>query len=241
MTKTFKVLSILLTYPTQDWLGAVPEFEEVLRVEKVLPAESVTEVAAFLKELQAVDPMEAQARYVRLFDQTRALSLHLFEHVQGDSRERGQAMVDLLKMYEDKGLFIGTKELPDHIPLFLEFLSEMPLAGAREALAQPIHIVAALAERLRRRDSGYAAVMSAIVAAARVAVDPEEIAPLLALPEDDPDDLEALDEIWEEEAITFGGGAGDDSCGPDRLQRQVRAANRAAPAVETNKPEVRHG
>ena len=123
MTKTFKVLSILLTYPTQNWLGAVPEFEEVLRVEKVLPAESLTEVAAFLKELQAVDPMEAQARYVRLFDQTLALSLHLFEHVHGDSRERGQAMVDLLKMYEDKGLFIGTKELPDHIPLFLEFLS----------------------------------------------------------------------------------------------------------------------
>ncbi|MEQ8248084.1 MAG: nitrate reductase molybdenum cofactor assembly chaperone [Alphaproteobacteria bacterium] len=241
MTKTFKVLSILLSYPAQEWLSAIPDFEGVLRAEGVLPPEALAEVAAFLEDLRTVDPIEAQSRYVRLFDQTRALSLHLFEHVHGDSRERGQAMVDLLKMYEDKGLYIGTKELPDHVPLFLEFLSEMPLAEARETLAQPIHIFAALAERLRRRDSGYAAVMAAIVAAAQATVDPDEVAPLLSMPEDDPDDLEALDEIWEEEAVTFGGGAGDDSCGPDRLQRQVRAANRVAPTVETNKPEVRHG
>ncbi|NQV81327.1 MAG: nitrate reductase molybdenum cofactor assembly chaperone [Alphaproteobacteria bacterium] len=240
MTKTFKVLSILLAYPSEEWLSAIPEFEEILRTEGILPTDSIEEVTAFLQELQSIDPIESQSRYVRLFDQTRALSLHLFEHVHGDSRDRGQAMVDLLKMYEERGLFIDAKELPDHLPLFLEFLSEMPLPQARDTLAQPLHIVAALEERLRKRDSGYAAVMAAIVAAANVAVNPDDVAPLLALPEDDPEDLAALDEIWEEEAVTFGGGTGDSSCGPDRLQRQVRAANRVAPVAGTEKTGVSH-
>lgn len=240
MTKTFKVLSLLLSYPDEEWLAAAPELEETLRAENVLPPESLESVVTFLRNLHADDVVEAQTCYVLLFDQTRALSLHLFEHVHGDSRDRGQAMVDLLKMYEERGLFIDAKELPDHLPLFLEFLSEMPLDEARETLAQPLHIVAALEDRLRRRKSGYADVMAAVVAAAGTAVKAEEVKPILAQPEDDPTDLEALDEIWEEEAVTFGGGNGEAACGPDRLQRQVRAANRAAPEPNTEKMGERH-
>jgi len=240
MTKTFKVLSLLLSYPDEEWLKAASELEAILRTEAVLPPESLEAVVTFLRNLAADDVVEAQTRYVLLFDQTRALSLHLFEHVHGDSRDRGQAMVDLLKMYEEKGLFIDAKELPDHLPLFLEFLSEMPLDEARETLAQPLHIVAALEDRLRRRKSGYADVMGAIVAAANVSVNADEVAPILAQPEDDPTDLEALDEIWEEEAVTFGGGTGEDACGPDRLQRQVRAANRVAPEPNEEKLGERH-
>jgi nitrate reductase delta subunit len=229
-----------LSYPDEEWLAAAPELEETLRAENVLPPESLESVVTFLRNLHADDVVEAQTRYVLLFDQTRALSLHLFEHVHGDSRDRGQAMVDLLKMYEERGLFIDAKELPDHLPLFLEFLSEMPLDEARETLAQPLHIVAALEDRLRRRKSGYADVMGAVVAAAGTAVKAEEVKPILAQPEDDPTDLEALDEIWEEEAVTFGGGNGEAACGPDRLQRQVRAANRAAPEPKTEKMGERH-
>lgn len=240
MTKTFKVLSLLLSYPDEAWLAAAPELEESLLVEKILPPKSLDAVIGFLRHLNAEDLVEAQTRYVLLFDQTRALSLHLFEHVHGDSRDRGQAMVDLLKMYEEKGLYIDAKELPDHIPLFLEFLSEMPLNEARDTLAQPLHIVAALEERLRRRDSGYADVLAAIIASAGVAVNPDEVAPLLAQPEDDPTDLDALDQIWEEEAVAFGGGTAEADCGPDRLQRQVRASNRVAPAPGTTKMGERH-
>ena len=240
MTKSFKVLSLLLSYPDEEWLAAASELEESLLAEKVLPPKSPDAVIGFLRNLNAQDLVEAQTRYVLLFDQTRALSLHLFEHVHGDSRERGQAMVDLLKMYEERGLYIDAKELPDHIPLFLEYLSEMPLDEARETLTQPLHIVAALEERLRRRESGYAEVLAAIVAIAGVAVNPGEVAPLLAQPEDDPTDLEALDQIWEEEAVTFGGGTAEADCGPDRLQRQVRASNRVAPAPGTTKMGERH-
>ena len=101
-----------------------------------------------------------QERYVELFDRTRSLSLHLFEHVHGESRDRGQAMIDLKSLYEKNGLFLGAAELPDYVPVFLEFLSTRPLTEARTLLGQTAHILTALAERLEKRRSPYAAVFA---------------------------------------------------------------------------------
>ena len=150
--KTFKVLSALLSYPTEALIEAAPEFLAVLDAEKLVPAASRRAVDMLIEEIAIGDVYDLQERYGLLFDRSKTLALHLFEHVHGESRDRGQAMVDLKAMYEDAGLFIAANELPDYVPLLLEFLSTQPLANARELLGQTAHILAALAERLGRRE-----------------------------------------------------------------------------------------
>ena len=144
-----------------------------------------------------------------LFDRTRSLSLHLFEHVHGESRDRGQAMVDLKAQYEKAGLEQDSTELPDFLPLFLEYVSTLPAAEARDALAQPAHIFAALAERLRKRRSAYEAVFRALVALSAAKPKEDDVAALLALPDPDANDFAALDAAWEDEEVRFGPGAND--------------------------------
>ena len=139
-----------------------------------------------------------------LFDRSRTLSLNLFEHIHGESRDRGGAMVDLLETYRAGGFDLAGTELPDHLPVLLEFLSTQPLEQAVATLADAGHILVALAERLRRRDSGYAPVLSALVALAEAHAGTEEAQILLAEADDDPEDLQALDAVWEEAQVTFG-------------------------------------
>ena len=112
---------------------------------------SASELQTLIDELASGDLYDLQERYVLLFDRTRSLSLHLFEHVHGESRDRGQAMIDLKAHYEQAGLAMSAAELPDFLPLFLEYLATRPLKEACEPLGQPAHIFAALAERLRKR------------------------------------------------------------------------------------------
>ncbi|MFM2280170.1 MAG: nitrate reductase molybdenum cofactor assembly chaperone, partial [Pseudomonadota bacterium] len=139
---------------------------------------------------------------------------------------RGQAMVDLMTMYEDSGFVIDAKELPDYLPLFLEFLSTRSVEEVNDLLAQTAHITAALGERLKKRDSIYANAFSALRLLSSAKPDQKLLKQLLEGAEDDPNDLAALDRIWEDEAVTFGGNSGDNSCGPDRLRTQMRAAAR---------------
>jgi len=228
MTRSFKVLSLLLTYPTREIQDAAQEMKEVLAGEAVLGPRERRGVDALIDEIANGDLYDMQERYVLLFDRTRTLSLHLFEHIHGESRDRGQAMVDLMSMYEEHGLAIDARELPDHLPLFLEFLSTLPLAEARDVLTQPLHIVAAVGERLKKRKSAYAHVFAALTAMAQHKAPADEVKALLDEPEHDPNDFEDLDRIWEAEAVTFGGVA-ENACGPDRLRTRIRAANRPAP------------
>jgi nitrate reductase delta subunit len=206
MIRTFKVLSLLLSYPTEAIQEAAPECHGVIEAEGLVPPRFRPPLYALIDELGQGDLYDLQERYILLFDRTRSLSLHLFEHVHGESRDRGQAMVDLMALYESHGLVIDARELPDYLPLFLEFLATRPMAEARSLLAQPLHVVTALGERLRRRKSVYAAVFRALEAVADGKAESESLAALLDEPEDDPNDLEALDKIWEEEAVTFGPG-----------------------------------
>jgi nitrate reductase delta subunit len=129
-------------------------------------------------------------------------------------------------MYEDAGFDIDAKELPDYLPLFLEFLSTRPESEAAELLAQTAHIATALKERLKKRDSVYVNAFGVLETLGQGRPDAALLRELLDAPEDDPDDLEALDRVWEEEAVTFGGNAGENACGPDRLRTQMRAAAR---------------
>lgn len=228
--KTLKVLSALLTYPTQDLLGASEEFKELLHGEAALPPKHLQAILGFIDDLAGHDLFDAQERYVFLFDRTRSLSLHLFEHVHGESRDRGQAMVDLLKMYEDAGYAAVQNELPDFVPLFLEFASTREPAAAIELIGQPAHVFAALHERLQKRNSPYASVLSALIALSRVKPDEELLCQLRHEPDPDPDDLEALDAAWEEEEVIFGPGSADD-CGKDELAARLRQATRPADGV----------
>jgi len=227
MTRTFKVLSALLSYPTAELQKAAGDMKAVLEAEKLLSAPVLRAVLTLLNEIESRDLYDLQERYVLLFDRTKSLSLHLFEHVHGESRDRGQAMIDLQNLYAEKGLEIGASELPDFVPLFLEFLSTQPRAEAYDLLGQPVHILAALAERLRKRDSSYEAVFRSLVALASVKPKGEHIAAILNEPDPDADDLAALDAAWEDEPVQFGPGAGD-GC-KDGLIARVRAGRRPAP------------
>jgi nitrate reductase delta subunit len=223
MTLTFKALSVLLSYPEADLVGAVADIRAVLDQEALVPAFERRLIDKLLDEIATLDLYELQERYVFLFDRTRSLSLHLFEHVHGESRDRGQAMVDLRSLYEQGGLDVDTRELPDYLPLFLEFLSLRPLAEARALLQEPIGVISALRERLSKRKTPYAGVFRALEAIAGGSTDVKLLNALRRAPDDDPNDLEALDALWEDAPVTFG--PGDSRCSEaDPIVRQARDA-----------------
>jgi nitrate reductase delta subunit len=223
--KTFKALSALLSYPGEDLQAAAGEIGDVIRAEKLVDAHALLALDLLLDEIEHSDLFELQERYVDLFDKTRRLSLHLFEHVHGESRDRGQAMVDLAALYEKRGLMLAANELPDYLPLFLEYLSTRPIEEARGLLRSTSHILAAIEERLTSRNSDYASVFGAIrcIAGDRAAASTVETAT-----EGTGDDLAALDAAWEETAVVFGPGDTMEGCSLDRLRIQMRAGRRDA-------------
>jgi nitrate reductase delta subunit len=229
MRQTFKVLSELLSYPTAELQAAVPHLAAAIDREALMPAAIRRQLERLLNEIATGELYDLQERYVLLFDRTRSLCLHLFEHVHGESRDRGQAMIDLKALYENGGLEIDAPELPDFVPLFLEFLSTRPRAEACELLSQTAHILAALAERLHKRRSAYEAAFRALVALAAAKPKPDDVSALLVEPDPDASDLEALDAAWEDEPVTFGPNAGS-GC-KDGLIARIRAGRRPAPGV----------
>jgi len=232
--RTFKVLSALLSYPTEELKSATEELRGVLREESIVTGAHLRGLEALLDDLRDRDIYDSQERYTLLFDRTRSNALHLFEHVLGESRDRGQAMVNLAEHYEQHGFEVSAKELPDYLPLFLEFLSVIPIDEAKDLLDEPIEIIATLDERMRKRRSIYRAVFQTLRAISRGKVDPARLAALMAEVETEPDDFEALDKEWEETAVTFGPGAQEDSaCGRSRIATLIRAGLRD---VRNNQP-----
>lgn len=229
--KTLKVLSALLTYPTADLIAAGPELKSALQSEGVLPRQSREALGRLIDHLASSDLYEAQERYVFLFDRTRSLSLHLFEHVHGESRDRGQAMIDLIQVYQEGGFSPTAAELPDFVPLFLEYAATRSPQVAIDLVAQPGHVFAALRERLAKRNSPYEAVFAALVQLANGRLDEQALAALRAEPDPEPDDLDALDAAWQDEEVLFGPGAADANCGKDSLTARLRQARRPAPGV----------
>ncbi len=204
MDRTFKAISLILSYPTEELQAAMPEITAVIMADTRMTSLCRREFATLLDQLAQDDIYALQEAYVGLFDRSRTLSLNLFEHVHGESRDRGGAMVSLVETYRDGGFDPATSELPDHLPVLLEFLSLRPSAEAQDTLADAAHIFAALVERLERRESAYAAVFAALLQLSGEKADTAAVAELLEQPEDDPDDLEALDKVWEETEVTFG-------------------------------------
>lgn len=209
--KTFRVLSALLAYPEPDLLAHMDELVAALAAEMLLPAEEHQALVRVMRDLARLDPLDAQERYVALFDRNRSLSLHLYEHIHGESRERGQAMVELGALYRLHGVEISTAELPDYLPLLLEFFSMLPIKAAAALLGEAVHVVAALREKLARRDSPYAAVLAAVESLAAKPAERAAVEEVLAMLKPEADDLEALDRQWEEEAVRFTAAGGPDT------------------------------
>ncbi|AKO99768.1 nitrate reductase molybdenum cofactor assembly chaperone (plasmid) [Marinovum algicola DG 898] len=204
MDRTLKALSLILSYPTRELQLAMPEIGGVLASDTRLTAGARRALRPLVEELAGRDIYDLQETFVMLFDRSRTLSLNLFEHVHGESRDRGGAMVSLVETYREGGFDPVTSELPDHLPVLLEFLATRPFAEAQNTLADAAHIFEALSERLVRRESPYAAVFAGLIQLAGIKADQEAVAEMLAQPDDDPTDLEALDEVWEESEVLFG-------------------------------------
>ncbi|MDP3264191.1 MAG: nitrate reductase molybdenum cofactor assembly chaperone [Tabrizicola sp.] len=228
--KSLKALSALLSYPTADLQSAIPEIGAILHAEGLFAPRKQVKLEPLLHWLAEDDLYEVQETYVLLFDRARTLSLNLFEHVHGESRDRGGAMVDLLETYRAGGFDLTGTELPDHLPVLLEFLSTRSRQEAQDILADAGPILVALADRLARRESPYAAVLAALVDFAGADRTTQEAKTLLAEAMDDPTDLAALDQTYAEAQVMFGPDP-DAGCpaARDMLSRMAPSSAPAAP------------
>lgn len=210
--RILKIFSVLLSYPSPELQEAIPEIQQLLQNDETLDHKQKESLQPLLNALATVDIYDLQEQYVFLFDRSRSLSLNLFEHIHGESRDRGTAMVDLLHTYREAGFELNTVELPDHLPVLLEFLSLQPESEARATLNDAGAILVALAERLKRRKTYYASVLAILAQLAGVDRDNVEAQHLIAEKMDNPNDLQALDAVWEEAPVTFGQPDMNDRC-----------------------------
>jgi len=197
-----KVVSRLLDYPTAALFSAADEIVDVVNQSDELSLQNREQLVDFIRQLTSKDLFDAQERYDLLFDRGRALSLLLFEHVHGESRDRGQAMVDLMNVYKSNGFEVDSSQLPDYIPLYLEFLSEQSPEFVQEWLGDISHIMTMLSERLIDRKCDYAVLFDSLIQVSGVEVDRKEIAEAVSKEVRD-DTPEAIDKEWEDKEIRF--------------------------------------
>jgi nitrate reductase delta subunit len=184
-----RALSALLAYPDAELRAALPEIAGAIRDARAIDGTLRGQLVALVDEIAASDPLEAEGRYVDLFDRGRRTSLNLFEHVHGDGRQRGPAMLELKQRYLDAGLEPVADELPDHLPLLLEYLSCRDASEVRDTIGEIAHILRVLGNTLLKRRSRYAAVMAALLAlGGEKGLDAQAPVP----PDED------LDQAWEE-------------------------------------------
>lgn len=214
-TLTLRVLARLLSYPDAELRAHLGEMQAALAQERALGAARLAELDALVRSLATRDPLLVEADYVQLFDRGRSTSLHLFEHVHGDSRDRGPAMIDLAQTYEKAGLYLAEGELPDYLPVVLEFVSTQPAKEARAFLGEMTHILNAIFSALVKRESAYASVLGALLEIAG------EKAQAVKVAEEPP-----LDESWEEPAV-FGGCSTEGQAKPGQPQ-PVRIVRKTA-------------
>ena len=203
---SLRVLARLLGYPDAALRSNLAELRKALHDERALPQQRLAELDALINSLERAAPLDAEADYVEVFDRGRATSLHLFEHVHGDSRDRGPAMIDLAQTYEKAGLFLAEGEMPDFLPVVLEFTSTQPPREAREFLAEMAHIFNAIFSALQQRGSAYACVLGALLELAGEKAQPVQVAA-----------EEPIDAVWEE-PVVFDGCSSKGQSRPDQPQ-----------------------
>jgi nitrate reductase delta subunit len=206
MAHTLRALGWLMRYPDERLREALPHIAQALVDEGVVQGHRLTELQDLIARLRKAPALRAEAEYVELFDRGRRTALHLFEHVHGDSRDRGPAMIDLVQTYERAGLLLDDGELPDHLPVVLEYASTQPPEAARDVLREFAHIVRSLFTATLDRGSPYASLFAAVLELAG------ERADLVTLPPEP-----GLDESWAEPEA-FGGCSSAGQARPDQPQ-----------------------
>ncbi len=191
--RALRALARLLDYPGPNLREHLPALADAVTTDAALTPARRAELGAFVRWLAAQDALDAEAGYVELFDRGRATSLHLFEHVHGDSRERGPALLDLARTYRDAGLVLRADELPDYLPVVLEYASTLSAAESRAFLAEAVHLLKRIYSALRTRGSPYASLVAATIDLAGATAEIVAIA-----------DEEALDVAWEEPPVFAG-------------------------------------
>jgi len=204
------VLSCLIDYPREEVISSKDELDEIIKKTGLAPALE-TKLLTFVSDQCAKELLDWQSEYDGLFERGRSLALWLFEHVHGESRDRGQAMVDLTAMYREAGLELSQHELPDYIPLFLEFLSTQGEENAKKWIQDMEHILGLLLCRLEKRGSDYAVLFEALLTVAESDVDLSEIRGQITDEKRD-DTKDAIDKEWEEEEVKFGAESQETNC-----------------------------
>lgn len=215
---SLRVLARLLSYPDAALREHLPEMRQALQANNAVPAARLVELDALMANLERGDALENEAEYVQIFDRGRATSLHLFEHVHGDSRDRGPAMIDLAQTYEKAGLFLAAGEMPDYLPVVLEFVSTQPPKEARAFLGEMTHIFNAIFSALQQRQSTYASVLGALLELSG------ETAQAVKVVAEEP-----LDATWEE-PVVFDGCSSKGQSKPGQSQPIHFVKNEAARA-----------
>lgn len=207
-----KLASVLLDYPQDELWQHRDELLDAVNTPS-LPQPSRAGLTAFVQGLLDTDPLAAQDAWLQTFDRGRSMSLLLFEHIHGESRDRGQAMVDLIEAYRKEGFDLAARELPDYLPLLLEFLSQRPQNEVQDWLGHISHIVGMLAARAGERGSPYRVLFELLLELADGKLD---LTTLRQRASEEPrdDTAEAMDQVWEEEMVRFGAEAPDENCKP---------------------------
>ena len=222
-SRQLKLISLLLDYPQEELWSLGKDIRESIYA-LGFGNQARHDLHGFVDQLLASEPMQAEASWSETFDRGRAMSLLMFEHIHGESRDRGQAMVDLMETYRKNGFEIDRRELPDYLPLLLEYLAQRPEDEGREWLSHLTQILNLLAARAHERNSPYAVLFEQLIRHAGETPDLSSFRRRAANEERD-DTPEAMDKVWEEEAVKFGPEApASDACAPNRF------LNRKAPS-----------
>ncbi|MGK5011415.1 nitrate reductase molybdenum cofactor assembly chaperone [Janthinobacterium sp. MDB2-8] len=188
----YQILSRLLLYPEPELIAHLPELDAALAAMPEQHALMYPLLRPLLAHLESSSLIDLQQQYVATFDRNPSHSLHLFEHIHGESRDRGQAMVDLMEEYKRHGLQMVGDDLPDFVPLFLEFLAQLDEAASAPLLGDAVHVLAHVGRKLTANGSPYAPVFTVLERLSPVAAE------MLAEPP-----IRDMDEALE----TFGPGA----------------------------------
>lgn len=220
--RLLKLVGVLLDYPQDELWQHGDELLDAANAQALSSAQR-KRLGGFVRELLDTDPLTAQDAWLRTFDRGRSMSLLLFEHIHGESRDRGQAMIDLIEAYRKNGFELSAKELPDYLPLLLEYLAHRPLDEVRDWLSHISHILGMLAARAGERESPYQVLFDVLLGQAEGKVD---LGALRQRASEEPrdDTPEAMDEVWEEEAVRFGPESAGEDCSPEGQRPRPTAA-----------------
>jgi nitrate reductase delta subunit len=204
VNKRLAILSTLLRYPDEALRADLPDVMDAI-ADAGFSDRDRRALERLVRRLGTGDPLDRQEEFVRLFDRGRSTSLHLFEHVHGDTRNRGPAMVELVALYDANGFAMTGHELPDYLPLVLEFCAVAPAETTTNLLAQAGPLLQQIHAKLMSRglpsSRGYAAVLAAVLSEAKLA--PTTL-PTEANDQADEDDLAAIDAAYEDQPVVFG-------------------------------------